>query len=165
MIGTGQVYKISSEHTDKCYIGSTEQTLEQRFNVHKRQKKKSCMSKVLLELGECKIEALEVLYNITKQELKIKEQYYLDLLKDKVLNKRKAYQTKEQKRKQEKENLQRWRTANPEAVKIQWSKRSKESIKKNNDSKKGVKVLCLKCNKEQSYSIFSRHNKICKIIK
>ena len=71
------------------------------------------MSKILFELGECKIEALEVLYNITKQELKIKEQYYLDLLKDKAVNKNNANQTKEQRRQQRNEASKKWKITHP----------------------------------------------------
>ena len=114
MIGKGQVYKISSEHSEKCYIGSTKSELNRRFGNHKCNKK--CMSKILFELGECKIEALEVLYNITKQELKIKEQYYLDLLKDKAVNKQNAHTTKEQRKQQRNESKKQYRLRYPDKI-------------------------------------------------
>ena len=114
MIGKGQVYKISSEHSDKCYIGSTERDLNTRFTSHKCDQR--CMSKILFELGECKIEALEVLYNITKQELKIKEQYYLDLLKDKAVNKQNAHTTKEQRKQQRNESKKQYRLRYPDKI-------------------------------------------------
>ena len=132
MIGKGQVYKISSEHSDKCYIGSTERDLNTRFTSHKCDQR--CMSKILFELGECKIEALEVLYNITKQELKIKEQYYLDLLKDKAVNKNNADLTKEKRKQQKKEQRQRWRIANPEKV-AELNKRYSDRRKAKNEPK------------------------------
>jgi hypothetical protein len=95
MSQTGTVYKISTDKSDKVYIGSTTQPLNKRFSQHKSDfkanAKKCCVSKELLELGECKIEALEVLYNCTKRELEIKEQFYLDLLKEKSVNKKRAY--------------------------------------------------------------------------
>jgi mevalonate kinase len=114
MIGTGTVYKISTPKTDKVYIGSTTQKLNARMRQHRCSK--ACMSQQLLELGECKIEALEVLYNITKKELEIKEQYYQNLLKELTVNKKRAHQTKEDLKQQKKEDRQRWRAANPEKV-------------------------------------------------
>lgn len=114
MIGTGTVYKISTPKTDKVYIGSTTQKLNKRFAGHKCNK--NCMAQQLLELGECKIEALEVLYNITKEELRIKEQYYLNLLKELTVNQQPAFTTKEQKKEKRKEIDKRYREANLKKV-------------------------------------------------
>ena len=134
MIGKGQVYKITSEHTEKCYIGSTKQKLNKRFCDHRC--KTNCMSRILFELGECKIEALEVLYNITKQELKIKEQYYLDLLKDKAVNKNKADPSKEHKQKENQKHSLNWyyrKIQNPEfREKIAKEARDRRKAKENN---------------------------------
>ena len=113
-IKTGTVYKISTEKSDKVYVGSTTQPLNRRFTKHKS--RPCCACKELLELGECKIEALEVLYNCTKRELEIKEQFYLDLLNEKAVNKKRAHQTKEQRKQQRKESRnkcrQKWREEN-----------------------------------------------------
>ena len=109
-IKTGTVYKISTEKSDKVYVGSTSQPINKRMTQHKS--RPCCACKELLELGECKIEALEVLYNCTKRELEIKEQFYLDLLKEKAVNKKRAYQTKEQRKQQKKESRQKWREEN-----------------------------------------------------
>lgn len=109
-IKTGTVYKISTEKSDKVYVGSTTQPINRRLIQHKS--RPCCACKELLELGECKIEALEVLYNCTKRELEIKEQFYLDLLNS--VNKKRAYQTKEQRKQQKAEGAIRWREANRE---------------------------------------------------
>jgi len=100
MIGTGTVYKISTPKTNKVYIGSTTQKLNRRFYNHKsafNSGRCDCTSRELFELGECKIEALEVLYNITKRELAIKEQQYQDLLKEFLVNKNNVVPTPEAK--------------------------------------------------------------------
>lgn len=115
MIGTGTVYKISTPKTDKVYIGSTTTPINRRFSSHKS--RPCCSCKELLELGECKIEALEVLYNCTKRELEIKEQYYLNLLKELTVNKKRAHQTKEDRRKQKADNNKKWKLENPELYK------------------------------------------------
>jgi len=53
----GRVYKISSLHTDKVYVGSTIQKLRKRLAGHK--KDMTCMSREIIELGDYKIELLE----------------------------------------------------------------------------------------------------------
>ncbi len=102
-VKTGTIYKISTEKSDKVYVGSTTQPLNRRFTVHKSSFKTGrcdCTSRELFELGECKIEALEVLYNCTKRELEIKEQEYQDLLKKFLVNKNKVKPTKKDKKEQ-----------------------------------------------------------------
>ena len=106
MSKTGTVYKISSLNSEKVYVGSTTRTLNQRLSHHKS--RKTCMCKELLKLGECKIEALEVLYNCTKKELILKEQHYLDLLKETVINKKRAYTTKEERSQKSRERSKQW---------------------------------------------------------
>ena len=109
---TGTIYKISTPKSEKVYVGSTTQTINKRLSHHKYNK--NCMAQKLLELGECKIEALEVLYNCTKEELRIKEQHYLELLEEKAINKKRAYTTKDQRKKDMAENDKRWRVNNPD---------------------------------------------------
>jgi hypothetical protein len=102
-VKTGTIYKISTEKSDKVYVGSTTQPLNRRFTKHKSDFKVNrceCTSRELFELGECKIEALEVLYNCTKRELVIKEQEYQDLLKKFLVNKNKVNPTKKDKKEQ-----------------------------------------------------------------
>ena len=100
-VKTGTVYKVSTDKSDKVYVGSTKQKISCRMWSHLSNKKCSCHE--LIELGECKIEALEVLYNCTKRELEIKEQFYLDLLKEKAVNKKRAHHTDQQKKEDNRE--------------------------------------------------------------
>ncbi len=119
----GTIYKISTEKSDKVYVGSTTQPLNFRMAQHRH--KRTCSCRELLELGECKIEALEVLYNCTKRELQIKEQEYLELLKEKAVNKQKAIRTKEE----QKEYNRLWREANRQET----NRKRKESYYKNKE--------------------------------
>ena len=123
---TGTIYKISTPKSEKVYVGSTVQALKIRFCNHKAGHKagRTCASAELIELGECKIEALEVLYNCTKRELEIKEQYYLELLKEKTVNKKNAYTSEDQRKKDKAENYKRWRDNNPERYKFHSKARS-----------------------------------------
>ena len=76
-----KIYKITSVHTDKCYIGSTTMSLKSRYNSHKcdYKKKKNCgiTSKILLKLGDCKIELILNYSCNNKHELELIESYYI----------------------------------------------------------------------------------------
>ena len=63
----GRIYKITTPHTNKCYIGSTRRTITQRFNGHK-EKNNICSSK----------ELLEEVQDINNLQLRILEQKYID---------------------------------------------------------------------------------------
>jgi hypothetical protein len=98
---TGTIYKISTPKSEKVYVGSTVQQLCKRMRDHRSSFSTGrCdnTSRELLELGECKIEALEVLYNCTKKELQIMEQVYIELLD--CVNKQRSHRTSEIKQKQ-----------------------------------------------------------------
>ena len=64
----GIVYKLTSEHTDKCYIGSTFMKLKKRVNEHRRPSN-TCASRILYGLGDVKAEILEEGLYETKKEL------------------------------------------------------------------------------------------------
>lgn len=76
----GRVYKITSPHTDKVYIGSTVQTLEDRFSKHKYKFQKfkagNCRYVTvfeILEKGDATIELVKEYENITEKKLRLKE--------------------------------------------------------------------------------------------
>ena len=61
-----KIYKIVSEHSTKCYVGKTIQTLSRRFRNHRsaynrwwEMKDNWCSAIGLLMLGDCSIELLE----------------------------------------------------------------------------------------------------------
>ena len=147
----GTIYKISCPNTDKVYIGSTVNPTK-RWYKHRYEFKhgntKACMSKLILEYGNAEFTELAQMKYTDKIELKKMEIEIMKQYEGKYVN-----------------NYVNAFSSRDAAVQFHNNKRSKESIKKYNDLKIGVKILCLKCNKEQSYKHFSRHNKTCKILK
>jgi hypothetical protein len=89
---TGKIYKITSPHTDKIYIGSTTTSLYRRLINHKHYYKhqKANSSKYMFDSGDPKIELIEEYPCHTKAELLEREQYYMDLYKDCICNDRPA---------------------------------------------------------------------------
>lgn len=89
---SGKIYKITSPHTDKIYIGSTAQSLERRMINHKHYYKhnKGISSKPMFDSGDPQIELIEEYPCHTKKELLLREQYYMDLYKDCICNERPA---------------------------------------------------------------------------
>ena len=81
---TGYIYKISSPHTDKVYIGSTIQTLKQRLKEHIVDYKLYITGKYhfvtsfdIIKLDDFSIDEMEKLVNITKNELYFREAYLI----------------------------------------------------------------------------------------
>ena len=92
-----KIYKIISANTDKIYIGSTcKKYLSARFADHASAYRnplhyKNYSSVELFKLGDCKIVLLEAYPCNTKDELKAKEQDWLDThSKDLLVNKLRA---------------------------------------------------------------------------
>ena len=97
----GRVYKITSPHTDKVYIGSTTQKLKYRFAGHclhyalfLEGKKNFVTSFDIIKLGDAKIECLEEYEDITREQL---EKYEGNFIKatNNVVNKGKTINVKE----------------------------------------------------------------------
>ena len=83
----GYIYKLTSVHTDKCYVGSTKQSIEKRFYDHshhytywKNGTQQYTSSFVLFELGidAVQIEMLEEIVFKNIIELKDKERFYIN---------------------------------------------------------------------------------------
>lgn len=77
---TAKIYKITSEHTDKIYIGSTTQPLKHRLWQHEYEFKRNnynCSSRALFEYGGCKIELVEDYPCKNKEELEKQEATYM----------------------------------------------------------------------------------------
>jgi len=94
----GKIYKIISPETEKIYIGSTiEPTLANRLGKHKYQFKSwnngaklYVSSFKLLELPNYQIVLIELYPCTSKDELTAREQHYLNLHKDIIVNHQKA---------------------------------------------------------------------------
>ena len=108
----GKVYKIIAETDEEYtpYIGSTTQPLSKRMGDHrdgykayKNGKKNYTSSFALFEkygVENCKIILIELYPCSSKEELQMREQFYLDEVKN--CNKYKAFRSEEQKREYQK---------------------------------------------------------------
>jgi len=76
------IYKISSPHTDKVYIGSTTRDLRVRFLQHKRNDNPT-HSKQIIAFGDAIIECLEEVDDDTMKE---RERFYIELMREKCVN-------------------------------------------------------------------------------
>jgi hypothetical protein len=84
-----KIYLISSSQTNKVYIGSTKQSLEQRLSEHishaKNTKYKYCKSRVLInEFSDCKIDLIEY---TTKEDRLQRERFWVEHYGDRAVNK------------------------------------------------------------------------------
>ena len=117
-----KIYKISSPHTDKIYIGSTtKKYLCSRIAEHtsyfntwnKDNTKQYCSSFVLYQLGNVEYELIE-LYNCNnKEELTKRERYWMELHSNFIINVRKSYITDEEHTK----DIKKWQEDNKEDIK------------------------------------------------
>ena len=92
----GKVYKLTSSQTDKIYIGSTFQTLNDRNRVHKCRKSNNTRSYLITEYDDFQIVLLEKLAFATKRELEAVEAMYIRRHQDICVNKKIPLRTKRQ---------------------------------------------------------------------
>jgi hypothetical protein len=87
----GKIYKLTSKQTDKIYVGSTIRTLDARMIQHKIQYKcgnsHNISSAEILKYDDCIIELIEDSPCDSKTELEKREQHYMDLYRDIIVNK------------------------------------------------------------------------------
>ena len=90
----GKIYKIVSQNTDMIYIGSTiSLKLKTRMKLHKYAFKtdRKIESRVMFLWDDAEIKLIENYPCESKTELTKREQYYMDLFPDYIVNKRRAY--------------------------------------------------------------------------
>ena len=129
----GKIYKITSDHTNRIYIGSTTRNLNDRITKHKcyynkwkdNKTRPYCSSYVLYRLGDIKYELLESYNCNNKKELLEREAYYIKQNYNLVVNKNKPTLSEEEKIKWQKEYY--------EKNKEQMDKRSREYYEKNKE--------------------------------
>ena len=66
----GKIYSIRSHQTDKIYIGSTTQSLSQRFSNHKFM---TCSSREIMQFADAYIELIEMFPCVNKIQLQGRE--------------------------------------------------------------------------------------------
>jgi flagellar biosynthesis/type III secretory pathway protein FliH len=132
-----KIYKISSLHTDKIYIGSTIKKYissriaghTSRFNKwNKDNTKQYCSSYILYQFGNVEYELLEIYNCNNKEELTKRERYYMELHSNIIVNAKKAYRTKEE----HKEDMRKWKEEHKEQHKEnikKWQEEHKEQFK------------------------------------
>ena len=81
----GIVYKISSPSTDKIYIGSTKQSLKNRFTYHKG-KYNNSSSKQIIDYKNSIIESIEEIECNSLFDLRDRERYYIELNRNICVN-------------------------------------------------------------------------------
>lgn len=84
-----KIYKIVSENSDLCYIGSTTSTLTKRLSSHVA-KSNHCKSKEIINLGNYRIVLIEKFPCQDKDELIKREQFHIDQTPN-CINSYKAY--------------------------------------------------------------------------
>jgi hypothetical protein len=145
----GKIYKITSEHTNKIYVGSTcKKLLSQRLASHnddykkwKKGNKRYTTSFELFELGSVQITLLEACPCNTKDELLSKERHYIELHQDIIVNKQRPIVTNEE----NKEKMKQYNEYNKEHL----TKQKKEYYEANKEHLTKQKKEYNEANKEQ----------------
>lgn len=84
----GKVYKITSDQTNRIYIGSTIKSLSKRMWEHKADSKYSNISSgEVLQYNDAKIVLIELFPCKSKDELRTREQFWIEQNKAIVVNK------------------------------------------------------------------------------
>lgn len=95
-----KVYRLTSPHTTKVYIGSTCIPLRARFAVHKSQHKRrltnSTSSCEVFEAGDCRIELLEEVHCTTTIQLHARERHHIQQHGDRCVNRNTPGRTPEE---------------------------------------------------------------------
>jgi len=149
----GKIYKIINKNNEIIYIGSTVNTLCRRFSTHKH---RGGGNKIIL-IEDCPCSC--------KEQLVRKEQEYIEQYSE-LLNKCRAYNSKEYYKEYNKEYKKEYYNKNKEKRK----EKDKERYQKNKEeiSKKAKeyykkklkeKVKCDLCNAEVSKQNLKRHQK------
>jgi len=146
----GYIYKITTPHSTQCYVGKTKNYLSNRFGQHKCDYRKYLNGQFnfissfkLLELGNCKIECLEVVQD--EDKLPEREQYWFRQFD--CVNKCVPNRT-------HKERSKNWREQNPEKV-----KETQKNWREQNAEKLNQKYTCEICDGSYTHANKSAHFK------
>ncbi len=109
----GIVYIIECLETGEVYIGSTMRSLEDRYKDH-RKCSGDCSSRRIIERGNHTARALEVVDTQDRDQLRIREQYWINQYE--CVNQTRAYATEEERKDQQRAGAKRYRHKNQEVV-------------------------------------------------
>jgi hypothetical protein len=158
----GKIYKLTSEHINKIYVGSTcKKLLSQRLAHHnsgyknwKKGNKRYTTSFELFELGSVQITLLEACPCNTKDELLYKERYWIEQYKDIIVNKYRPIITNEEHKEQMREQQKQYREVNKEQMREQqkqYREVNKEKIKEHKKQYREVNKEKIKEHKKEYY--------------
>jgi hypothetical protein len=149
---SGKIYKLTSEHTNKIYIGSTCKKLNIRLSNHKADYKRWSDGKRdyvtsfdLYKLGLVNIELLEEYSCNTNNELCNRERYWIEQNKDILINKYIPIRTEEETRIIGKEQNKQYREANKDEI----NKQRKQFREANKDRLKEINKVYREANKDK----------------
>lgn len=148
----GRIYKICSRNFDKIYIGSTKKSLARRLSVHIAQQK--CSSSIIINAGDVTIELIEEYRCKDRRELTARENYYIELYKDQVVNIRRAFLDEENKKIQHKNSLKKYYIKHKTSYLEKNQKYHRDNIDKIH-THKNEKHTCLMCNGK--YTTANKH--------
>ena len=101
-----KIYKITSNNTNKIYIGSTTKSLQERLKGHIRDFKQyckfwlenddngnpnCCSSRKILRCGDYFIELIDEFIYKTKEDIHLREQFYINLYREICVNESNAF--------------------------------------------------------------------------
>jgi hypothetical protein len=168
----GKIYKLTSSHTDKIYIGSTTKSLNNRFSNHKWFYKswlKSQTNKItsydLLKYTDVKIELIKEFPCETRKELE-KEEGKL-ILENNCVNRCVVGRTKKEYRDENKEKIKENKKEYYQENKEKIKENKKEYYQENKEKIKEMrheKIAC-ECGSQYTYNNKSRHFKSKKHLK
>jgi len=109
----GIVYIIECLETGEVYIGSTMRSLEDRYAEHRRYSgHMRYSSRSIIDRGNHTARALEVVDTQDRDQLRIREQYWINRYES--VNQMTAYATEEEKKDQQKASRERYRKKYPD---------------------------------------------------
>jgi len=159
----GKIYKIVADDTTNIYIGSTVQKLNARFRCHKSHKNTHAIK--LFTYPNIRIELIEEYNCNSMNELRQREQYYINLNKDICINPNKAYITKEEciirNKTKYKQQRKQYYEDNKDTIAIKKkiyaeNNKEKECIRK---KEWGDKIVICDCGASVSRQCLSKHKK------
>jgi len=107
----GIIYKIQCLQTGETYYGSTKQTLTKRKHIH-QSKSNTSSSKQIIDRGNWKIESVEEIFFKHKNEMLIREKFYIQKARDSdretCVNKNLPITTIWEKSEQQSETMRKW---------------------------------------------------------
>ena len=146
----GIVYIIECNITGEVYIGSTMLSLEERYKKHRRSNRSSARG--IIDRGNHMVRALEVVDTEDRDQLRIREQYWMNQYE--CVNQIKAYTTQEERKEKQKENWEIYTKKYPDLQR----KRNCLYYQENKDKEKARIKIYRENNREKIKQMRQRYN-------